>query len=251
MDCLRNSKLLRVQKCSGIRFEACGILLSMDTEALTFLWFGERFKKIFRRSNNFACSDLKTAREQMEMGLPDLILLDINLPDGSGLDFLKKCKQTAPWIPVILLTANDTDLDIVEGLDLGADDYVTKPFSLSVLRARVRTQLRNHAEQNGTAEKAIFSQGKYRFDFAHMIFTVGGEIAELSKTEQKLLKVLTDNCGRTVSRDVLIDRVWENETYVDGNALSVSIKRLRDKLDASDVIRTVYGIGYTWVKENA
>lgn len=144
----------------------------MDTEALTFLWFGERFKKIFRRSNNFACSDLKTARDQMEMGLPDLILLDINLPDGSGLDFLKKCKETASWIPVILLTANDTDLDIVEGLDLGADDYVTKPFSLSVLRARVRTQLRNHAEQ-------------------------------------KLLKVLTDNCGRTVSRDVLINRVWD------------------------------------------
>ena len=167
--------------------------------------------KALKSSENVtvACSDLKTAREQMEMGLPDLILLDINLPDGSGLNFLKKCKQTAPWIPVILLTANDTDLDIVEGLDLGADDYVTKPFSLSVLRARVRTQLRNHAEQNGTAEKAIFSQGKYRFDFAHMIFTVGGEIAELSKTEQKLLKVLTDNCGRTVSRDVLINRVWD------------------------------------------
>ena len=158
--------------------------------------------KVFKAYN--AEEGLKILEEQ-EI---HLVLLDIMMPGMNGLEMCRKIR-TKSNIPIIMLSAKSTDLDKIVGLTGGADDYVTKPFSLSVLRARVRTQLRNHAEQNGTAEKAIFSQGKYRFDFAHMIFTVGGEIAELSKTEQKLLKVLTDNCGRTVSRDVLINRVWD------------------------------------------
>ncbi len=86
-----------------------------------------------------SCENLKDAKEQMLCGMPSLILLDINLPDGSGLDFLQSVKMECPECPVILLTANDTDGDIVNGLELGADDYITKPFSLSVLRARVNT----------------------------------------------------------------------------------------------------------------
>ena len=89
-----------------------------------------------------SCETIKAARDQLLCGCPSLILLDINLPDGSGLDFLQELKRNYPTIPVILLTANDTDMDIVKGLELGADDYITKPFSLSVLRARVNTQLR-------------------------------------------------------------------------------------------------------------
>lgn len=84
-----------------------------------------------------SCETIKAARDQLLCGCPSLILLDINLPDGSGLDFLQELKRNYPTIPVILLTANDTDMDIVKGLELGADDYITKPFSLSVLRARV------------------------------------------------------------------------------------------------------------------
>lgn len=86
-----------------------------------------------------SCETVKAARDQFLCGCPSLILLDINLPDGSGLDFLQELKRNYPDIPVILLTANDTDMDIVKGLELGADDYITKPFSLSVLRARVNT----------------------------------------------------------------------------------------------------------------
>lgn len=89
-----------------------------------------------------SCQDLKTAREQLLCGSVSLILLDINLPDGNGLDLLREIKKNTPDTPVIMLTANDTDMDIVDGLEQGADDYITKPFSLSVLRARVNTQLR-------------------------------------------------------------------------------------------------------------
>ncbi|CUP93488.1 response regulator transcription factor [Blautia obeum] len=98
-----------------------------------------------------SCKDLKTAKEQLLCGGVSLILLDINLPDGSGLELLREVKETIPGIPVILLTANDTDLDIVDGLERGADDYITKPFSLSVLRARVNMSWANKESANGSS----------------------------------------------------------------------------------------------------
>ena len=99
----------------------------------------------------FSCTNLQAARQQLACFKASLILLDITLPDGSGLDFLVEVKIDFPDIPVILLTANDTDFDIVSGLELGADDYITKPFSLAVLRARVNTQLRKHPVHNSLA----------------------------------------------------------------------------------------------------
>lgn len=110
------------------------------------------------------CPNLKTAREQLLCSDPSLVLLDINLPDGSGLDFLREIKTSSPLRPVILLTANDTDMDIVNGLEQGADDYITKPFSLSVLRARVNTQLR---KKNSRAD-SIFRDYGFVFDFERM-----------------------------------------------------------------------------------
>ena len=101
------------------------------------------------------CPNLKTAREQLLCSDPSLVLLDINLPDGSGLDFLREIKTSSPLRPVILLAANDTDMDIVNGLEQGADDYITKPFSLSVLRARVNTQLR----KKDSRADSIFGRG--------------------------------------------------------------------------------------------
>ena len=195
-----------------------------------------------------SCLNLKSAREQLLCGSVSLVLLDINLPDGSGLDFLRELKETEPSRPVILLTANDTDMDIVNGLENGADDYITKPFSLSVLRARVNTQLRKNASSNGRTPLIL---GNYCFDFEQMQFFVNGEVVELSKTEQKLLRLLVENQGNPMSRDVLIDRIWsDGADFVDQNALSVTVKRLRDKLGAQDCIQTVYGIGYRWVKSN-
>ena len=191
-----------------------------------------------------SCQNIQSAREQLALGGAALVLLDINLRDGNGLDFLQELKAASPNLPIIMLTANDTDMDIVEGLEKGADDYITKPFSLSVLRARVNARLRQTAD---SANDQIHENGKFRFDFDHMHFTVNGIAVELSKTEQKLLRLFVENQGNTLSRSFLVDRIWtDGAEYVDENALSVTVKRLRDKLDAQDHIKTVYGIGYKW-----
>ena len=195
-----------------------------------------------------SCMNLKTAREQLLCGSVSLVLLDINLPDGSGLDFLKELKAADPVRPVILLTANDTDMDIVTGLEQGADDYITKPFSLSVLRARVNTQLRKNA---GSVSAKPFQIDCFVFDFDQMQFSADGVAVELSKTEQKLLRLLVENQCNAMSRGNLINRIWtDGAEYVDENALSVTVKRLRDKLGAQDYIQTVYGIGYMWGKKH-
>jgi DNA-binding response OmpR family regulator len=194
------------------------------------------------------CEDLKSARDQIFLMPPSLVLLDINLPDGNGLDLVKEIREKNLSFPIILLSANDTDADIVKGLELGADDYVTKPFSLSVLRARVNTQLRKNETSSSVDTVTI---GDYSFDFDRMIFKADGEEITLSKTEQRLLKLLISNQGVTLSRDDLIDRLWtDGAEFVDENALSVAIKRLRDKLNAKDYIKTVYGLGYMWVKSD-
>lgn len=195
-----------------------------------------------------SCLDLKTARFQLLCGGISLVLLDINLPDGNGLDLLREIKTDHPDIPVILLTANDTDMDIVDGLEQGADDYITKPFSLSVLRARVNTQLRNHL---ATRQNKVVHIEQFSFDFGDMVFCVGDTKIELSKTEQKLLHLLIENRGRVMSRNDLIDRIWtDGAEYVNENALSVTVKRLRDKLGAYEYIKTIYGLGYSWVAKD-
>ena len=195
-----------------------------------------------------SCPDMKSARRQLLCGTVSLVLLDINLPDGSGLDFLREIKNTNIQLPVVLLTANDTDMDIVEGLEQGADDHITKPFSLAVLRARVNTQLRKAHRSISHSSVKI---DHFTFDFSSMQFHVGDKCVELSKTEQKLLRLLVENRGIVMQRSELVDRVWtDGAEYVDENALSVTIKRLRDKLNAQDYIKTIYGIGYSWVNHD-
>lgn len=192
------------------------------------------------------CFDLKCAHKQLAEGAADLVLLDINLPDGSGLELLREIKTGGEPIPVILLTANDTEMDVVMGLEYGADDYITKPFSLAILRARVMTQLRRDLTR--VQRPSVLEIDGYRFDFEHMAFYKADTPVELSKTEQKLLRLLVENRGITQNRAVLLERIWsDGADYVDENALSVTVKRLRDKLDAAPYIKTVYGLGYVWV----
>ena len=192
------------------------------------------------------CRSLAEGRRALESGAFDLLILDINLPDGNGLDFLRALRREHA-VPVILLTANDLETDIVAGLELGADDYITKPFSLAVLRARVNAQLRR-----GTpAPAARYEAEGLSLDFDRMEFQRDGQPVELSKTEQKLLRLLVENRGRTLTRAQLVDRIWtDGAAYVDENALSVTVKRLRDKLEETPsrprFIKTVYGLGYTW-----
>lgn len=176
----------------------------------------------------------------------DLLILDVNLPDGSGLDLLAQVRQTSS-VSVILLTANDMEMDIVNGLESGADDYITKPFSLAVLRARVNAQLRRKRSNTPT----IVEIDCFHFDFDNMEYRKDGRLVELSNTEQKLLRILIENRGHTLPRSVLVDNIWtDSAKYVDENALSVAIKRLRDKLEDTpskpSYLKTVYGIGYTW-----
>lgn len=190
------------------------------------------------------CDTLLQARAALVQSLFDLLILDVNLPDGSGLELLQTARKESR-VPVILLTANDLETDIVTGLESGADDYITKPFSLAVLRARVHAQLRRGRGQ-GCVE-----MGPFRFDFDAMEFRRNGRILELSKTEQKLLRVLVENRGQTMPRALLVDRIWtDGAEYVDENALSVTVKRLRGKLEEDpsnpQYLKTVYGIGYTW-----
>ena len=194
------------------------------------------------------CRSLAEARTALESRTFDLLILDVGLPDGSGLDLLRQIRQTSA-LPVILLTANDMETDIVAGLESGADDYITKPFSLAVLRARVNTQLRRSETVSPPAEH--LELGPFLFDFGRMDFRKNGAPIELSKTEQKLLRLLVENRGRTLTRSVLVDRIWtDGAEYVDENALSVTVKRLRGKLEDSpskpQYLKTVYGLGYTW-----
>ena len=194
------------------------------------------------------CRTLSAARSALAAGDFDLLVLDVNLPDGNGLDFLRQLRAGGGGIPVILLTANDMETDIVVGLESGADDYVTKPFSLAVLRARVNAQLRR---DRGDVQSGPLVLGGFSFDFDRMEFRRDGRSVDLSKTEQKLLRILVENRGRTLPRELLVDRVWtDGAEYVDENALSVTVKRLRGKLEETPskprYLKTVYGIGYTW-----
>ena len=178
------------------------------------------------------CRTLAQARQALEEAGPfALLILDVNLPDGSGLSLLEEVKGR---VPVILLTANDLETDIVAGLEL-------------VVRARVNAQLR----RGKGAGNEVVETGEFVFDFGRMEYRKKGKLVELSKTEQRLLRLLVQNRGTTLSRGDLVDRVWtDGAEYVEENALSVTVKRLRDKLEEVPskprYLKTVYGIGYTW-----
>lgn len=195
------------------------------------------------------CRTLSAARSALREGGFDLLVLDVNLPDGNGLDLLRRLRAGGDPVPVILLTANDMETDIVAGLESGADDYVTKPFSLAVLRARVNAQLRRGDKTPAQGGPIVLEN--FSFDFDRMEFRRDGRLIDLSKTEQKLLRVLVENRGRTLPRELLVDRIWtDGAEYVDENALSVTVKRLRGKLEENPskprYLKTVYGIGYVW-----
>ena len=182
-----------------------------------------------------------------------LIILDLNLPDGSGYDYLKYVRAKS-YVPVLILTANDLEMDEVTGLTLGADDFLTKPFSLAVLRARVDALIRRsemNTQQyivNSTEKSLIYELDDMTFDFYRLVFKKGDEEIILSVNEQRLLKMFLDNKGRVLTRSLLMDRLWGDEgEYVDENALSVTVNRLRSKIEGGSAekhISTVYGQGY-------
>jgi DNA-binding response OmpR family regulator len=192
------------------------------------------------------CRSIREAKAALKDGAPDIFILDINLPDGSGLDLCAELRTAGSDAPILMLTANDTEMDTVTGFARGADDYVTKPFSLAVLRARVDALLRRGSYGGDKA-----AAGGFSFDFDALRFEKDGRPVELSKTEARLLKLLFTNKGRTLTRERLLEAIWpDGAEYVDANALSVAVRRLRAKLedDPSNprLIKTVHGLGYKW-----
>ena len=180
---------------------------------------------------------------------PDLVILDLNLPVLSGTEVcrLLRSHATTANIPIIMLTARTAESDRVSGLDLGADDYVTKPFSLRELAARVRAVLRR---RQGTAAAANVYRGAHlTADFEAVSITVEGTSIRLTRREFELLRFLVENRNRVLSRDRLLERVWGYERFIETRSVDVHIGRLRAKLGvAGQQIETVVGLGYRFVE---
>ena len=181
--------------------------------------------------------------QNMDLKLPELLLLDIMLPEEDGLSILNKLKSHAETekIPVIMLTAKGSEFDKVTGLDMGADDYVAKPFGTMELISRVRAVLRRFEK---TQDKKIYDLGELHVEPAKHIISVSGKAVQLSYKEYILLMVLLEAEGNVVERDRLLSRVW-GEYYTESRTLDVHIRKLRVKLgDAGKMIQTVKRIGY-------
>ena len=188
------------------------------------------------------------ARYLLEHEKPDLVLLDVNLPDGNGFDLCREMKAGAPEVPVIFLTANDLDQDILNGFDMGAEDYVTKPFNMQILLRRVEVALRR-AQQKEGASADCWYDGYLMLNFSDLTAKRGGEMMAITPNEYKLLKLLTDNAGQILTRQVLLDRLWDSAgNFIDDHTLTVTMNRLRTKIEdeSHTYIKTVRGMGYIW-----
>jgi two-component system, OmpR family, response regulator RegX3 len=177
---------------------------------------------------------------------PDLVLLDLMLPDLPGTEVCK-CIRASSSVPIIMLTAKDTEIDKVVGLELGADDYITKPFSMRELVARIRAVLRRGHERETTDTAAVEANG-IRIDPERHEVEVRGKRIELPPKEFALLRLLVRNAGRVLTRDVLIERVWGSDYVGDTKTLDVHIKRLRSRIEPDPkepaLIITIRGVGY-------
>ena len=180
---------------------------------------------------------------------PDLVILDVNLPVISGIEVCRimRGRAESAHTPIIMLTARTSESDRVTGLDLGADDYVTKPFSLRELSARVRAVLRRRDRESAPA--ATTYEGRHlRADFDAVAISIDNEPIRLTRREFELLQFLVENRNRVLSRDRLLERVWGYERFVETRSVDVHVGRLRAKLGpAGAQIETVVGLGYRFI----
>jgi phosphate regulon transcriptional regulator PhoB len=178
---------------------------------------------------------------------PDLVILDVMLPSASGLDVCRLLRKQNSSVPIIMLTARAEETDRVVGLELGADDYVTKPFSMRELMARVKSVLRRTAVPESEAPKVV-QAGDLTVDASRYEVTVAGRRVELSPKEFDLLRFLATHPGQVFTRQVLLDRVWGTEAYVEERTVDVHVRWLREKIEADPShparLLTVRGVGY-------
>lgn len=187
------------------------------------------------------------AIQLMESEHFDLALLDVNLPDGNGFDLCRAIKAVHPELPIIFFTANDLESDVLTGFDLGAEDYITKPFHMKILLRRVDVALRRSNSARPVPEG--WRDGFLQLDFGALTAMRGTEKLAITPNEYKLLKVLTANAGTIVTRQILLDKLWDSGgSFVDDHTLTVTINRLRGKIEdeAHTYIKTVRGMGYIW-----
>lgn len=205
-------------------------------------------------SSGYAVDNAKTVKEALSLfrkNRYDLLLLDVTLPDGTGFDICKEIRSRST-IPIIFLTASDQEISIVRGLDMGGDDYITKPFKLNELLSRIKALLRRSL-QFSKAE-AILEANGIRVDTTERLVWKNGESVDLPLVEYKLLCLFMQNPNHLMPREMILDRMWDgNGNFVDDNTLSVYIRRLRNKIEdkpnAPKYLLTERGIGYKWVVE--
>lgn len=179
----------------------------------------------------------------------DLIILDVNLPDGNGFQFIQELKKTRDT-PVIFLTACDMERDAVRGFDLGADDYITKPFSMVLLRRRVAAVLKRCRKLDNSSQ---YRDSYLEINFDKPEARINNQDLALTPTEYKMLKLLTTHPGQLLTHQVMLEHLYDSDgNFVDKHALAVNVNRLRSKIedDIHKYIKTIYGMGYQWAGEN-
>ena len=185
--------------------------------------------------------DGAAATDELERTVPELLLLDAGLPDVDGFSLCRWVREQHRGLPIIIVTARDADIDVVVGLDAGADDYVTKPFAMSVLLARIRAQLRGVSTPDPSAPIEL---GRLRLDPAAYLVAVDGELVPLRVREFELLAALARDVGRVVSRERLLADVWDLHWETSTKTLDMHVLALRRKLAGVVEITTVRGVGY-------
>ena len=201
--------------------------------------------------NGFLVDNARTVMEAYQFfqaGQYDLLLLDVTLPDGTGFDICKEVRKTSA-VPIIFLTASDEEISIIRGLDMGGDDYITKPFKLGEALSRINALLRRSAQLNKS--DMILESNGIRIDMSERVCWKGEAELALTLVEYKLLCLFLKNPNRILSREMILDRLWDgNGSYVDDNPLSVYIRRLRRKIEddpnSPAKLLTEIGFGYKW-----
>ncbi|WP_099203617.1 response regulator transcription factor [Miniphocaeibacter massiliensis] len=200
--------------------------------------------------NVISVFDMKDAKNVIEKDSLDLIVLDINLPDGFGLDLAKELQEKNKNLPIMFLTANDLEEDIIKGYKVGAVDYITKPFSNDILILKIKaffSLINNSKEHNSN----IYDNGYLKINFDSLSLKVNGKEVEISPLEFQILKVFVENKNILLTRNKLFELIWDSrENYVKEHTLTAAISRLRKKIETKDrkFIETVYGMGYMFVE---
>lgn len=197
----------------------------------------------------FAAYNCRKAEQLIQSDHFDLVLLDVNLPDGNGFDLCRIIKQVCPELPVIFLTANDLEQSMLDGFDLGAEDYVTKPFNMQILLRRVEVVLRRANKTVAETVVQQWSDGFLVLNFSALTAQRGEEKLSITPNEYKLLRALTENAGNILTRQILLEKLWDSGgNFIDDHTLTVTMNRLRSKIedDTHTYIQTIRGMGYIW-----